>query len=41
MPIDWLVSQISLPVRILLIGAVVFLAAWFTVLRPKAAACRR
>jgi hypothetical protein len=29
------VSQISLPVRILLIGAVVFLAAWFTVLRPK------
>ena len=35
MPIDWLVSQISQPVRILLIGAVVFLAAWFTVLRPK------
>ena len=34
---DWIVSQISLPVRILLIGAVVFLAAWFTVLRPKAA----
>lgn len=30
------VSQISLPMRILLIGAVVFLAAWFTVLRPKA-----
>jgi hypothetical protein len=30
------VSQISLPVRILLAGAVVFLAAWFTVLRPKA-----
>jgi hypothetical protein len=30
------VSQISPPVRILLIGAVVFLAAWFTVLRPKA-----
>jgi hypothetical protein len=30
------VSQISQPVRILLIGAVVFLAAWFTVLRPKA-----
>jgi hypothetical protein len=29
------VSQISQPVRILLIGAVVFLAAWFTVLRPK------
>ena len=24
-----------MPVRILLIGAVVFLAAWFTVLRPK------
>lgn len=35
MPIDWLVSQISQPVRILLIGAVVFLAAWFTLLRPK------
>jgi hypothetical protein len=35
MPIDWLVSQISPPVRILLIGAVVFLAAWFTLLRPK------
>ncbi len=30
-------SQISLPVRILLIGAVVFLAAWFTVLKPKPA----
>lgn len=30
-------SQISLPVRIILIGAVVFLAAWFTVLRPKPA----
>ena len=30
-------SQISLPVRIILIGAVVFLAAWFTLLRPKAA----
>jgi hypothetical protein len=29
------VSQISPPVRILLIGAVVFLAAWFTLLRPK------
>jgi hypothetical protein len=29
------VSQISQPVRILLIGAVVFLAAWFTLLRPK------
>jgi hypothetical protein len=29
------VSQVSLPVRILLIGAVVFLAAWFTVLSPK------
>jgi hypothetical protein len=29
------VSQISLPVRIILIGAVVFLAAWFTVLKPK------
>src|SRR3954470_19874095 len=35
MPIDWLVSQISQPVRILLVGAVVFLAAWFTLLRPK------
>jgi hypothetical protein len=32
------VSQISPPVRIVLIGAVVFLAAWFTVLRPKSAA---
>jgi hypothetical protein len=31
------VSQISPPVRILLAGAVIFLAAWFTVLRPKAA----
>jgi hypothetical protein len=30
------VSQISPPVRILLAGAVLFLAAWFTVLRPKA-----
>jgi hypothetical protein len=29
------VSQISQPVRIILIGAVVFLAAWFTVLHPK------
>jgi hypothetical protein len=29
------VSQISQPVRIILIGAVVFLAAWFTLLRPK------
>jgi hypothetical protein len=29
------VSQISQPVRIILIGAAVFLAAWFTVLRPK------
>ncbi len=28
-------SQISPPVRILLAGAVLFLAAWFTVLRPK------
>ena len=28
-------SQISQPVRIILIGAAVFLAAWFTVLRPK------
>jgi hypothetical protein len=31
------VSQISPPVRILLIGAVVFLAAWFTILKPKPA----
>jgi hypothetical protein len=31
------VSQISPPVRILLIGAVVFLAVWFTLLRPKPA----
>lgn len=30
------VSQISPPIRILLAGALVFLAAWFTVLRPKA-----
>ncbi|HET6549186.1 MAG TPA: hypothetical protein VFG79_12045 [Solirubrobacter sp.] len=30
-------SQISMPVRILLVGAVVFLAAWFTVLSPKPA----
>jgi hypothetical protein len=30
------VSQISQPVRFLLIGAAVFLAAWFTLLRPKA-----
>jgi hypothetical protein len=29
------VSQISPPVRILLVGAVVFLAAWFTILKPK------
>ena len=28
------VSQISMPMRILLIGAAVFLAAWFTVLKP-------
>ena len=31
------VSQISMPMRILLVGAVVFLAAWFTVLKPKPA----
>ena len=30
-------SQISPPVRIVLVGAIVFLAAWFTVLRPKSA----
>jgi hypothetical protein len=29
------VSQISPPVRIVLVGAVLFLAAWFMVLRPK------
>lgn len=28
-------SQISPPIRILLVGAVVFLAAWMTVLKPK------
>jgi hypothetical protein len=32
------VSQISPPVRILLAGAIIFLAAWFTVLRPKSGA---
>jgi hypothetical protein len=32
------VSQISPPVRILLVGAIVFMAAWFTVLRPKSGA---
>jgi hypothetical protein len=31
------VSQISPPVRILLAGAIIVLAAWFTVLKPKAA----
>ena len=31
-------SQISQPVRIVLVVAVVFLAAWFTVLRPKSEA---
>lgn len=30
-------SQISPPIRIVLVGAIVFLAAWFTVLRPKSA----
>ena len=35
MPIDWGVSQISPPMRILLVGAVVFLAAWFTVLQAR------
>src|SRR5262249_27281065 len=29
------VSQISPPVRIVLAAAIIFLAAWFTVLRPK------
>jgi hypothetical protein len=37
MPIREVVSQISPPIRILLIGAAVFLAAWFIVLRPKPA----
>ncbi|HEX8103044.1 MAG TPA: hypothetical protein VF533_10545 [Solirubrobacteraceae bacterium] len=27
-------SQISMPIRIVLVGAIVFMAAWFTVLRP-------
>ncbi len=36
MPIREIVSQISPPMRILLAGAVVFLAVWFTLLRPKA-----
>lgn len=36
MPIWEIVSQISPPMRILLAGAVVFLAVWFTLLRPKA-----
>ena len=30
-----------MPMRILLIGAVVFLAAWFTILKPKPAEVRR
>jgi hypothetical protein len=34
-PIREIVSQISPPVRILLAAGVVFLALWFTVLRPK------
>jgi hypothetical protein len=34
-PIWEIVSQISPPLRILIAGAVVFLALWFTVLRPK------
>jgi hypothetical protein len=36
-PIREIVSQISPPMRILLAGAVVFLAVWFTLLRPKSA----
>jgi hypothetical protein len=36
-PIWEIVSQISPPMRILLAGAAVFLALWFTILRPKAA----
>src|SRR4051812_19040036 len=36
-PIREIVSQISPPMRILLAGAVVFLAVWFTLLRPKPA----
>jgi hypothetical protein len=35
-PIREIVSQISPPMRILLAGAAVFLALWFTILRPKA-----
>ena len=35
MPISPSVSQISMPIRILLVGAVVFMAAWFTVLKPS------
>jgi hypothetical protein len=34
-PIGEIVSQISPPMRFLLAGAVVFLAVWFTLLRPK------
>src|SRR5215212_2443649 len=33
-----IMSQISPPVRILLVGCVLFLAAWMTVLKPKPAA---
>ncbi len=29
-------SQVSPPIRILLVGSIVFLAAWFVLLRPKA-----
>jgi hypothetical protein len=36
-PIPEIVSQISPPMRIILAGAVVFLAVWFTLLRPKSA----
>ncbi|MDP9385506.1 MAG: hypothetical protein M3P50_09775 [Actinomycetota bacterium] len=35
MPISPSVSQISMPIRILLVGAVVLMAAWFTVLKPS------
>ncbi len=38
MPIWEIVSQISPPMRILFGGAIVFLAVWFTLLRPKAEA---
>ena len=36
MPIGHLVSQVSVPVRVMLVLAVMFMAAWMTVLKPKA-----